>query len=210
MLDCIGKTCMNSTTHLCILLLSLELKLNIEQQDLWIPVRFGLHLKAGIGEGLLESDSIYQEAVPQASSLDLLGADHLEVQRFSIQLGHRLNYHVRKELLFSTDLQQPQHGADQLEILCLSVMYASACIHPGASIQRMVACKNAGCSGNENLGQPYLASLALWDGSYDPAILSVFIIVSALQQSHEAITIDSSMLRFSNSFSGCGANMVLF
>lgn len=40
---------------LSIILLSLQFQLHIEQSDLWIVIAFRLHLKSGVGEGLLES-----------------------------------------------------------------------------------------------------------------------------------------------------------
>lgn len=42
---------------LSIILLSLQLQLHVEQSDLWILIAFRLHLKPGIGEGLLECNS---------------------------------------------------------------------------------------------------------------------------------------------------------
>lgn len=47
--------------HLCIFLLRLELQLDVEEQYFGLFVGLGLHLKSGIGEGLLEGHAIDQE-----------------------------------------------------------------------------------------------------------------------------------------------------
>lgn len=47
-------------TDFCVILLCLQLQLNVEQCDLWVHIALGLHLKAGIGEGLLESHTSYK------------------------------------------------------------------------------------------------------------------------------------------------------
>lgn len=43
--------------NLSIVLLCLQLQLNVEQCDLWVHIALGLHLKASIGEGLLECNT---------------------------------------------------------------------------------------------------------------------------------------------------------
>lgn len=45
---------------LCVVPLGLQLQLNVQQGNLWVIVVLGLHLKAGVGKGLLERHTINQ------------------------------------------------------------------------------------------------------------------------------------------------------
>ena len=50
-------------TNLGVLLLALELKLDVKQGNLDVLAHLGLHLKACVGKGLLESDTGDQDCV---------------------------------------------------------------------------------------------------------------------------------------------------
>lgn len=62
-------------TDFSVVLLGFQFQLHIEQSDLWIFVAFGLHLKAGVGERLLECN-----ARDQLGLLNNLKNQHAEVR----------------------------------------------------------------------------------------------------------------------------------
>ena len=72
--------CILHTAYLGILFFGLELKLNVEQQDLGVLVALWLHLKASIGEGFLEGNTVNKETVSQTTTLNFLRANHPQVQ----------------------------------------------------------------------------------------------------------------------------------
>lgn len=87
--------------HLCIVLLRLELQFNVEEEDFWISEVLWLLLKTGIGEGLLKGDTVDKERVPQASSLSLLDADHLEVEDLGVEGRDGIHHHLGEELFLA-------------------------------------------------------------------------------------------------------------
>ena len=108
----------------------LELKLNVEQQNLRIFIALGLHLKASVGEGLFKSNTIYKEAVSQAATLDLFSANHSQIKGRRVKLRNSIHYHLSKEVLLSSNLKHKEHRmcvASTKRLLSL-VVVSSSCL----------------------------------------------------------------------------------
>lgn len=57
-----------------VVLLGLELELDVQADNLGLLERLGLLLETGVGEGLLEGDTVYEEGVGKGTAGDLLDA----------------------------------------------------------------------------------------------------------------------------------------
>lgn len=77
----------------CVVLLALELQLHVERHDLWILEALGLLFKSGIGEGLLERDTVNKERILQAAAGDLFDPDQLLVQIILIKGQDSIDNH---------------------------------------------------------------------------------------------------------------------
>ena len=94
-------------------LLSLELKLEVQAENGGVLEALGLLLETSVGEGLFEADTLNKEGVGNGATGDLLDTDVVLVLVFT-EVHHRVDDHLGEELLLASDNLTVQGGGGAL------------------------------------------------------------------------------------------------
>ena len=101
-------------THLSVILLGLELKLDVEDGNLGGDEAFGLLLETGVRESLLEADTVDEERVSDGATGDLLDTN-VRLVEVLIEIEDGGHDELREELLILRDDLGVEGGLGALE-----------------------------------------------------------------------------------------------
>ena len=82
-------------TDFSVVLLTLELELDVQANDLGVLERLGLLLETGVGEGLLECDTVDEQGILQGTTSDLLDTDESVVEVVLVEGEDSVDNHCR-------------------------------------------------------------------------------------------------------------------
>lgn len=86
-----------------IFFLRLELKFDLQNDDLRVGKLFGLLLKTCIGEGLFEGDPAHQKRVINRSTCDFFDTDQVLIKQVSVQLLNSGYHDLSEKLLVARE-----------------------------------------------------------------------------------------------------------
>lgn len=82
-------------TNFGVILLTLEFELDVQTNNLGVLEGLGLLLETGVGEGLLECDTIDKQRVLQGTTSDLLDTDESVVEIVLVEGEDGVDNHCR-------------------------------------------------------------------------------------------------------------------